>query len=323
MATDGAAHLARLGGRARPTGSAAAAEARRYCADVLRRRGFAVIEQEFEYSQFPGRWATPTAGFVIPATGTAIVALRSAVDWWLPAAIGAVLVLVALVVLVMRSGVLGLGLARARGINLEATRKGGNEPAVWFVAHIDSKWQPVSMLVRVGGVIVVAVSAIGLELALTAWTSSIADFLALLWLGGIPLMLSVVGDRNHGTLDNASGVAAVLQAIELLPEDANVGVLISDAEELALAGATAWARGRRAGTALNCDSVDDDGSLVVMYTGVAAAGACVVTRARRVGQRGAASHLATAAGYTHRQRCVDARRLEDGDTQPRHASYAW
>ncbi|HEY4303976.1 MAG TPA: M28 family peptidase [Gemmatimonadaceae bacterium] len=264
-------HLARLGAQARPTASAAAGEARQYCADVLTRRGFSVKEQEFEYSQFPGRWATPTAGFVIPAVATGIVALRAAVSWWLPAAIAAVLVVVALVVWVARGGVLGLSLARARGVNLEARRAlpdGGDEPAVWLVAHIDSKWQPVSMLVRVAGVILVAISAIGLALALTAWTSTIADFLALLWLGGIPLMLSVVGARNHGTLDNASGVAAVLEAIELLPETANVGVLISDAEELALAGASAWAVGRRAGTALNCDSVDDEGELVVMYTGV-------------------------------------------------------
>src|SRR4051812_18205521 len=150
MLDDGAAHLARLGGRARPTGSAAAAEARQYCANVLRRRGFTIREQEFEYSQFPGRWATPTAGFVIPAAGTAIVALRAAVSWWLPAAIVAVLVLGALVTIVARSGVLGFGLARARGINLEAVRdRDGNEPAIWLVAHIDSKWQPVSMLVRV------------------------------------------------------------------------------------------------------------------------------------------------------------------------------
>jgi hypothetical protein len=267
-----AAHLARLGGEARPTGSAAAAKARRYCAGVLRGHGFVVREQEFEYSQFPGRWATPAAGLLIPATGTAVVALRSAVTWWLPAAVVAVSIVGALAVWVARRGVLGFGLARARGVNLEATRAAerdekGHEPAVWLVAHVDSKWQPVSMLVRVAGVIVVAVGAIGLALALTAWTSTIADFLALLWLGGIPLMLSVVGDRNHGTLDNASGVAAVLQAVELLPATTSVGVLISDAEELALAGAAAWARGHPAGTALNCDTVDDDGGLVVMYTG--------------------------------------------------------
>jgi hypothetical protein len=262
----GAEHLARLGAGARATGSAAASEARRYCADVLQRRGFQVREQEFEYSQFPGRWATPTAGFLIPVIATAIVALRSTVHWWLPVAVTAVLAIGAAVAAVQRGGVLGFPLARARGMNLEATR-GGDEPSVWLVAHIDSKWQPVSMLVRVAGVVLVGIGVIGLAVALTAWSRTIADFLALLWVGGIPLMLSVVGDRNHGTLDNASGVAAVLEAVELLPETTSVGVLISDAEELALAGATAWARGRRAGGALNCDSVDDDGELVVMYTG--------------------------------------------------------
>jgi putative aminopeptidase FrvX len=82
----------------------------------------------------------------------------------------------------------------------------------------------------------------------------------------MPLMLSVVGARNHGTLDNASGVAAVLEAVELLPASLSFGVLITDAEELALAGARAWARSRRPGIALNCDSVDDDGPLVVMYS---------------------------------------------------------
>ena len=60
---------------------------------------------------------------------------------------------------------------------------------------------------------------------------------------------------------------AVLAAAELLPHDANVGVLITDAEELALAGARAWARSRPPGVALNCDSIDDAGQLTVMYSG--------------------------------------------------------
>jgi Zn-dependent M28 family amino/carboxypeptidase len=91
--------------------------------------------------------------------------------------------------------------------------------------------------------------------------------LAAVWLGALPLMLSVVGTRNHGTLDNASGVAAVLDAAALIPAACPIGVLITDAEELALAGAAAWARGEPPGIALNCDSVDDDGALVIMYTG--------------------------------------------------------
>jgi Zn-dependent M28 family amino/carboxypeptidase len=85
--------------------------------------------------------------------------------------------------------------------------------------------------------------------------------------GAIPLMLSYVGARNHGAVDNASGVAAVLEAAAAIPASARVGVLITDAEELALAGARAWARSHAPSIALNCDSVDDDGSLVVMYSG--------------------------------------------------------
>jgi Zn-dependent M28 family amino/carboxypeptidase len=123
------------------------------------------------------------------------------------------------------------------------------------------------MLLRVAGVVVTAVALLGLAASLMLHPSTIADFLAVLWIGAIPLMLSVVGDRNHGTLDNASGVASVLAAVEMLPDTAPVGVLITDAEELGLAGATAWARQRPPASALNVDSVDDDGKLLVMYTG--------------------------------------------------------
>jgi len=267
---DGAPHLARLGGRSRPTGSAAAAGARTYCATVLTAQGFTVHEHEFEYSQFPGRWATPSAGIFIPLAATIVVLLRFRVAWWPAAAAAAGLFLAGLVLFVARRGVLGLPIARAKGMNLEATRgQGGDKPAVWLVAHLDSKWQPVSMLVRVAGVIVVAVSLIGLIVGLAVSSELIADALAALWIGAIPLMFSVVGDRNHGTLDNASGVATVLDAVALMPEKTSVGVLITDAEELALAGATAWAHGRAPGVAFNCDSVDDDGELVVMYTGAA------------------------------------------------------
>jgi Zn-dependent M28 family amino/carboxypeptidase len=79
-------------------------------------------------------------------------------------------------------------------------------------------------------------------------------------------MLSYVGHRNHGTVDNASGVAAVLEAAAAIPPTARVGVLVTDAEELALAGSRAWARSRAPCVALNCDTVDDPGPLVVMYS---------------------------------------------------------
>jgi hypothetical protein len=77
-------------------------------------------------------------------------------------------------------------------------------------------------------------------------------------------MLSYVGDRNHGTLDNASGVAAVLEAAALIAPGAGVGVLITDAESSV--GRSARGRVRAPGIALNCDSIDDEGVLTVMHS---------------------------------------------------------
>jgi Zn-dependent M28 family amino/carboxypeptidase len=144
---------------------------------------------------------------------------------------------------------------------------------VWLVAHLDSKSQPVPSLGRVAGIvllalgIVLAAMAAALHLwgadARTAWWAAIA----MAALGAPAVMASVVGAQSDGAVDNASGVAAVLAAAESLPARVNVGVLLPSAEELGLAGARAWARGRPAGVALNCDGVDDDGELTIMYSG--------------------------------------------------------
>ncbi|HEX8942244.1 MAG TPA: M28 family peptidase [Gemmatimonadaceae bacterium] len=261
-------HLARLGAVSRPAGGAAVAESRAYCDSVLRGLGFTTSERAFEYSAVAGAYAMPLAGLlIVPFVGALALVPRSRVT-----AIVAVLVLVAVNLVarwITRRGVLTLPFARRRGINLEAVR-GADEPRVWLVAHVDSKWQPVAMLARVGGVVATAVGLTGL-IAFHAIPGQLSArwawvLFGLACLGAIPLMLSYVGARNHGTVDNASGVAAVLEAAAMIPSSARVGVLITDAEELALAGARAWAQTRASAIALNCDSVDDIGALVVMFS---------------------------------------------------------
>jgi hypothetical protein len=261
------AHLARLGAISRPSGSVAAAEARQYCAGVLRDLGFTVAERPFEYSKFPGAYATPLAGVLVPPFAYALC-----VAPYHSRAFGAEIIVAAvLAVLMFRylggNSVLDLGVFRSNGVNLEAVR-GEAPPAVWLVAHLDSKWQPVSMIARVFGVIM---SAVGLLTLAALWLIHVRNGFEVLafasaCVGAIPLMLSYVGDRNHGTLDNASGVAAVLEAAALLAPTADVGVLITDAEELALAGARAWTRGREPAIGVNCDSIDDIGVLTVMHS---------------------------------------------------------
>src|ERR1700712_4693095 len=122
---------------------------------------------------------------------------------WIFAAI-ALAIALPLLVYIGRAGVLDLSFMRRTGVNLQATR-GHEPPTVWLVAHLDSKWQPVSMIARVAGVIVTAValvSALVSSLGPIDVPDRIATALVVaVWLGGLPLILSVVGSRNHGTLD--------------------------------------------------------------------------------------------------------------------------
>lgn len=285
-------HLRAIGGGPRPAGSRADLAVRRYAARVLGASGFTTREEPFQYSAFPGRYGTPLIG----AAGVGIVAsaghlaARGGAAIALPILVGGALVLGVLGRWLARAGVLELAMMRAEGVNLVATR-GGSAPAVWLVAHTDSKSQPVPQALRAAGITGLAltwVAAIVLALAQLAGVPGVAPFAV--WAGlavaavatGLPVMLSVVGSDSDGALDNASGVAAVLVAAEQLPPDLPIGVLLTTAEELGLAGARAWARSRGAASrgtaergpvlrtgqvALNCDGVDDVGMLTGMHSG--------------------------------------------------------
>lgn len=234
--------------------------------------GFEVSEHSFSYSALPGRWATPLMGATAVATVLAAghVGARGHGARALTILVAAAVLLAAGGQWLARRGVLRLPLQRRRGVNLWGER---GAPRVWLVAHLDSKSQPVPIVVRAAGIAatcVVWLAAVGLALAQMAgvsvdalWTPvAVASIVA-----GLPVLASTVGDRSPGALDNASGVAAVLAAAELLPRDLPLGVVLTTAEELGLAGVRAWAAGRPPAIALNCDGVDDTGALLVMYSG--------------------------------------------------------
>jgi Zn-dependent M28 family amino/carboxypeptidase len=166
-------------------------------------------------------------------------------------------------------------------VNLTAVR---GAPRVWLVAHLDSKSQPVPIALRALGITAVAAVWMAAIALAAAQLAGVAPGDAWPWLTGagvaaaLPVIASTVGARSPGALDNASGVASVLVAAESLPRDVSVGVLLTSAEELGLAGARAWVRGRAAGVALNCDGVDDVGTLTCMYSGRAPAPLLAVVR---------------------------------------------
>lgn len=271
----GARHLAELARRPRPAGSASEREARAYVRRTLEALGFTVREEEFEYSSFPGRFATPIGGGLFAIT----IVLAS---WRALAGSGVAIVAGILAIGVcatigyaqwmLRRGVLDFPFLRATSVNLAAVR-GGVEPRVWLVAHLDSKSQPVPSAGRVGGIallvlaLALAVSGVVMTLAgvpmRTLWIGAVTAAVA----GALPVLASVVGTRSDGAVDNASGAAAVLAAAAQMGREVACGVLLPSAEELGLAGARAWARAHAASVALNCDGVDDEGALVVMYNG--------------------------------------------------------
>ncbi|MEP6990170.1 MAG: M28 family peptidase [bacterium] len=283
----GLRHLAQLARRPRPAGSDAERDARHYAAGVLTSVGFTVREEPFSYSAFPGRYATPIGGAALGATivlaGVRALVAGGALAPAVILAVGAGTT-IAFARVMLTWGVRTTPLLRAEGTNLVATRP-GVEPRVWLVAHLDSKSQPVPSALRVVGVatlaaaLMLAVVAVALTLlgvgARTTWYVALAAGVV----GALPVMASVVGAQSDGAVDNASGVAAVLAAAERLHRTAACGVLLTSAEELGLAGASAWARARAPGVALNCDGVDDDGAFVIMHDRPAPAEVIAAVRA--------------------------------------------
>jgi len=265
------------------------------CADRLRAAGFDVTEERFAYSAFPGRWGTPFGGVI------AILVLLIAA--WL-GRVGragdalAVLTLGAAVLGViarwlMVRGVLVFPLARQTGVNLVATR-GGPVPATWLMAHLDSKSQPVPILVRAAGVTLLIIAWLagfvvaGAQLAASVeWGAAWSAVAAIAAAGALPVIATTVGSRSPGALDNATGVATVLAAAEA--SQSPLGVCLTSAEELGLAGARAWVQGRGAPPAgvvvVNCDGVDDAGATTSMHSGArpTALVDAVVAAARRAG----------------------------------------
>ena len=179
-------------------------------------------------------------------------------------------------------------LHRATATNLVAIR---GEPTVWLIAHLDSKSQPVPMLARVAGIVGAALALVtlaGMSLASLLGASATRVAWMVVAICGVaaslPVILSTVGADSAGAVDDASGVATVLRAVSLLPRTTSVGVALTSAEELGMAGARAFASVRAPGVAINVDGVDDHGpTLCMVHGGDARARDAIATGAQRSG----------------------------------------
>lgn len=260
----------------RAAGTEGEARARKYCAEYLTRAGFVVTEEDFDYSPLPGKWAVPVLGllalawFVMLGAAPGRAVPKETVQASLP-----LLLLMGAVYFVAARAIRRPRHFLRRATNLVATR--GGVPRIWLMAHLDSKSQSVPMLVRIAGIVVA--SAAMLLTIVVAFTPAVFNLGDAFWIpvtvagaaGSVAVVLSTVGNRSRGAVDNASGVAAVLLTAAHAAPDARVGVLVTSAEELGLAGAWAWVRDQsdrhvspHFRHAINFDGVDDVGELTCM-----------------------------------------------------------
>lgn len=171
----------------------------------------------------------------------------------------------------LASGAIPNPRTRAEVRNLEGRR---GDPRIWLVAHSDSKGQGLSLRGRVIAV-VVAVVGIGSMTALAVarltgplhWVAALAGAAPALVAGGL-LSRSRARDDSPGAVDNATGVIAVLTAAAELAGRSDVGILITGAEEYAMAGARVWtAETTRREPFVNFDGIDSRGAIRVMAHG--------------------------------------------------------
>ncbi len=185
-----------------------------------------------------------------------------------------------------RYGVLSIGAQRSSATNLVATpRDSQSRPFIWLVAHLDSKSQTIPMVVRIGSavaftilaavvtgvVLVLSTLQFPVHVALPGFDLIVRGAMVLAYIAvvaALPIVFCFVGNKSKGALDNATGIASIVLALDELARPGDVGVLITSAEELGLAGARHFVTTQReTGIAINCDTIDDDGKFIFMASG--------------------------------------------------------
>jgi len=254
--------------RPRMTGTPGAAEVGAWLRRAFEELGYEVKDLPFTFSTWPGRYGVPAIGVLtLCGLGAATYGLASSRPVFALIALGGLALAAGLAALVARRAIAGLPLGRVQGTNLLAHRPGA-QPRYLITAHLDSKSQPISTFLRIAAIVLVgfawsallAVAAIGLYDTALISLPLVLSTGALGGVGGALLTSSVAGNASPGALDNATGLAALLGIARRQQHHGDVAFLVTDAEELGLAGA--WDAARRLPPLegiINLDGLDDEG----------------------------------------------------------------
>ena len=251
--------------------------------------GYRITELPFSFSTLPGRFGVPVIGAIHVIGLIAAAAFIGSND---PTAaliaLGASLLAVGLLWFLTPLLIAKLPFGRV-ATNNWLVRRAETQPRFLVVAHRDSKSQFVPIAARAASAgaslfawVALAIAAL-VQLTSDVDPGSLATTLAIIGaILALPLLLSPALDKSPGALDNASGLATLVGLAQRLSDDDEIGFLVTDGEELGLAGARAAAKSLAPVEGIiNVDGIDDRGEFLIM---------------ERHGwpRRGSAPHLATA-----------------------------
>lgn len=242
----------------------------------IRRRfealGYRIRDLPFKFSMTAGRFAL-TKMAALYTLGVLVAMLLLASDQPIGAlvALASSLVLIGIGIQYMRrNGIAKLPWGHTEATNLWIQRESAR-PRYVFMAHRDSKSQVVPLSIRGPAIIVGIIAWIALVVLAVMSMARFVGMAPVLVAGmlafvcGILLTVSWADDRSPGALDNASGLATLLGIAEREKAADDVAFLITDAEELGLAGARAIApRMPAVFGVINVDGIDDHGTFHVM-----------------------------------------------------------
>jgi len=255
----------------RLTGSEGAAEVGAKIRGRFEAMGYDVDEQEFTFSPLLGRFGITAVGALyLVTTFTASLFLYTNRPFAALALLLILLVVLGLAAMFARAAIDSLPISRQQGVNMFATRP-GRTPRYIIMAHRDSKSQPVPLSFRGPAIVLGLLLWIALFVASLMHAARPLPGILILLLGTVAgitggiLIFCWVDNRSPGALDNASGVVAALGIAAREHEAGDVAFLITDAEELGLAGARAAAdQLPPVFGVINLDGLDDDGTFYVL-----------------------------------------------------------
>ena len=258
--------------RPRMSGTEGAAEVEQIVRDRFEALGYETEPLPFQFSAWPGRFGLAASGVVLLFTGV--------LAGWLIAGSEPGLALIVLLtglgvalfpLLVLGSMIRGMPWSRVESANL-LFRKPGSRPAWIVMAHRDSKSQLVPTALRTAALVIAGVAWLALVVFAAMWIGGEEYRLpgtamttgVILSLTGLVLALSWASNRSPGALDNASGLAALLATAGRVGNGGDVAFLITDGEELGLAGARDVARRLPPVQGIiNVEGLDDGGTFIV------------------------------------------------------------